>query len=157
MCRSPGARMQFTKSCVGPENSADHVLLSVWVAYVGEWLACGNYEQWFRAPERPCVAGCGKEATRCRGSTQKERRGKDETSAILVVHLAPSVHVRLILFAYSGRMRTAVPDAAQKRSVKPPPGKARVSFTAGIAAPRVRTEPSVPICPTIFAPVSVYD
>lgn len=124
---------------------------------MSEKVAHGDYERWFRAPERLCAAGCGKEATRGRGSNQKERRGKDGSSAIRAIHLAPSVHVRLTLFAYSGRMRTAVPDAAQKRSVKPPPAKARVSFTAGIAAPRVRTEPSAPICPTIFAPVSVYD
>ena len=51
------------------------------------------------------------------GFNSERAEGEDGSSVILVTHLAPSVHVRLTLFAYSGRMRTAVPEAAQKRSV----------------------------------------
>ena len=50
----------------------------------------------------------------------KERKGKDESSAILIVHLTPFVHARLTLFTYSGRMRTAVPVYPQTRCVVKP-------------------------------------
>ena len=54
------------------------------------------------------------------GSKSERAEGEDGSPGILVVHLAPSVHVRLTLCAYSGRMRTAVPVYPQTRCVVKP-------------------------------------
>lgn len=79
-----------------------------------------DYEWWFRAPEWLCVAGAGRQLLESGVQTRKSGGGKMDLQAILVVHLAPSVHVWLTLFGYSGRMRTAVPVYPQTRcEVKP--------------------------------------
>ena len=88
--------MQSRKSYAGLGNSADQVFFSGWLVCRIEKLSPGEYERWFRAPERLCVEGAGRNLLE--GRVQIRKSGEGEMD----LHPGPPSRPLLLCVAETG-------------------------------------------------------